>query len=473
MKHLIVICLCLYCCLAVCPAQPPGIVYEGGTRPPDDAPISSYKQRRTNLLSTMSGRSVAIFISADVRNRQNDVDYEYRQSSNFLYLTGFYEAESLLLLVPEGIVVDSATGRKASEILFVQPRVASRELWTGVTSGVEGAKKSTGIETMPYQGLQAVLARVLTNRDTVFLTTLPTKTLTVPLSGATLNLETELKKWTTTINPSLILRNQQKQIATLRQIKDGAEQRLLQKAIDISVAGHKATIERIKPGITEYEAEAIMEGTFKALGAEDVGYPSIIGSGGNACILHYTKNRRTTRNGELLLMDCGAEYHGYSADITRTVPVNGTFSQEQKILYNLVLEAQNASINQCRKGIDWRTPHSKAVEIIRKGLLELGIIQKPEEYQWYFPHGSSHHIGLDVHDPGSSSTFLPGMILTVEPGIYIPAGSPCDKKWWNIGIRIEDDILITNDNPVILSAALPRRAEEIETLMSRNTTKGK
>jgi len=207
----------------------------------------------------------------------------------------------------------------------------------------------------------------------------------------------------------------------------------------------------------------------RIMGAEDEAYPSIVGSGKNTCTLHYTTNRRKMEKNDLLVADVGAEYHGYCADVTRTMPVNGKFSEEQKIIYNIVLEAQQAGIKKCRKDSAFNAPHKAAVEIVRERLLALHIIDKPADYRKYFMHGTSHYLGLDVHDVGIYSPLIPGNVITVEPGVYIPEGSPCDKKWWNIGVRIEDDILITEQAPEILSDCIPRTVEDIEKLMKEES----
>jgi len=453
-------------------AQPPNIRYEAELRAADDVPPALYKLRRERLRNAFSSRSLLLVFAADVRNRQNSVDYEYRQNSDMLYLTGFPEAQSVLALTPRGIRIGNEL---VQDVLLVQSRNPAQELWTGATFGAERAERLLGIKTLHFDQWQILLGDALRETDTVVIMGLPTPSVQVPVSRHTLSIDSIVRQRLTALKPNVVVRWQRKWITQQREIKDSAELRLLKKAIDISVEGHLATIKAVRAGMDEYEAEALMEGTFKRLGAEDVGYPSIIGSGGNACVLHYTKNRRPMQQGELVLMDCGAEYHGYSADITRTVPVSGRFSAEQRTLYNLVLEAQNAAIRECKAGADWRYPHSKIVEVIRRGLKTLGIIanndEQPEQYKWYFPHGSSHCIGLDVHDSQTNTTLQPNMVITVEPGVYIPAGSPCDKRWWNIGIRIEDDVLITNGEPVILSERLPRTAEAIETLMRQATAK--
>jgi Xaa-Pro aminopeptidase len=221
--------------------------------------------------------------------------------------------------------------------------------------------------------------------------------------------------------------------------------------------------------MTEYQAQAILEYFFKHFGAEYPGFPSILGAGENSCILHYVTNRRTLADGDLLVADVGAEYHGYTADVTRTLPVNGKFSPEQKIIYDIVLEAQTAGIKAARAGNKFTEPHNKATEIIQKRLMEQGIIKSPMEHRLYFMHGTSHYLGLDVHDAGLYGSLAPGNVITVEPGVYIPEGSPCDPKWWNIGVRIEDDILITKGEPVNLSGAAPRTTEQIEALMKEES----
>jgi Xaa-Pro aminopeptidase len=217
----------------------------------------------------------------------------------------------------------------------------------------------------------------------------------------------------------------------------------------------------VKPGMTEYQAQAIMEYHFKTNGSEYPGYPSIVGAAENACVLHYVTNLKLMNDGDLLLSDCAAEYHGYTADVTRTVPANGKFSPEQKIIYELVLAAQDAGIAACKPGAPFAAVDAAARAVVNKGLVALGIVKTEAEARKYFPHGTSHHLGLDVHDMGPR-TLDPGVVLTVEPGIYIPPGSNCDKKWWSIGVRIEDDILITPTGNQNLSASSPRTVADIE-----------
>ncbi len=251
----------------------------------------------------------------------------------------------------------------------------------------------------------------------------------------------------------------------LRMVKTEAELALMQRAIDITVAAHREAMKSIEPGMHEYEAEALIEYIFKRNGAEYTGFPSIVGSGENATTLHYESNRRRMQAGDVVVMDIGAEYHGYSADVTRTVPVGGTFSPEQQTIYELVLKAQQAGIEAARKGNAFGAPGQAAWRVIADGLQALGLIEQERDARRFFMHGTSHYLGLYVHDVGDAGPLAPGVVLTVEPGVYISPAPDVDPKWWNIGVRIEDDVLVTEGDPVVLSAGAPRTVEEIEALM--------
>lgn len=258
-------------------------------------------------------------------------------------------------------------------------------------------------------------------------------------------------------------------LATLREVKTAAELKLLTKAIRISAVGQIEVMKAMKPHMSETELQGIHEFVYKKYGAEYEGYPSIVGAGNNGCILHYIENNKTKVGNDLVLMDLGAEYRGYTADVTRTIPANGKFTKEQKAIYNIVLEAQNAGIAAYIIGESMAKPNQIARAIVNKGLFDLGIIKSEDEKHPYFPHGTSHHIGLDVHDPGNYGNFEENMVVTMEPGIYIPEGSNCDKKWWGIGIRIEDDILVTKNGPVNLSEEAPRTVKAIEKMMAKKS----
>ncbi|RCS26849.1 M24 family metallopeptidase [Polaribacter sp. WD7] len=261
----------------------------------------------------------------------------------------------------------------------------------------------------------------------------------------------------------------QANLATMREIKTEEELKLLTKAIRISAIGQNEVMKAMKPHMSETELQGIHEFVYKKYGAEYEGYPSIVGSGNNGCILHYIENNRTKVGNDLVLMDLGAEYRGYTADVTRTIPASGKFTPEQKIIYDLVYKAQEAGIALYTVGTSMQSPNQAARKIINQGLFNLGILKSVEERHNYFPHGTSHHIGLDVHDPGNYGNFEKNMVVTMEPGIYIPEGSPCDKKWWGIAVRIEDDILVTENGPVNLSKESPRTSTEIEKMMAKTS----
>lgn len=253
----------------------------------------------------------------------------------------------------------------------------------------------------------------------------------------------------------------------LREVKASFEIKQLKRAIEISAIGQVEVMKALHPGMSEREVQGIHEYVFKKYGAAYEGYPSIVGAGNNACVLHYIENSDDPSETDLMLMDLGAEYEGYTADVTRTLPVKGTFTEEQRLLYQIVYDAQEAGIAKSQIGATTRDVTKVTQEVVTKGLMDLGIISEASEFRRYYPHGAAHHIGLDVHDLSNYGPLPENSIITVEPGIYIPKDSPCDPKWWGIGIRIEDDILITKEGPVNLSAGAPRALEDIEAMMAR------
>ena len=256
-------------------------------------------------------------------------------------------------------------------------------------------------------------------------------------------------------------------LGDLREVKTPFELQQLRRAIEISAIGQVEVMKALHPKMTEREVQGIHEYVFKKYGAAYEGYPSIVGGGNNACVLHYIENSDSPAETDLILMDLGAEFKGYTADVTRTLPVNGTFSLPQRQLYEIVYQAQEAGIARAVVGARAREITQVTQEVVQKGLLNLGIIEKPEDYRQYYPHGAVHHIGLDVHDLSNYGPLPANSVITVEPGIYIPKGSPCDPKWWGIGIRIEDDILITDTGPVNLSKGAPRHWKDIEAMMKQ------
>jgi Xaa-Pro aminopeptidase len=258
-------------------------------------------------------------------------------------------------------------------------------------------------------------------------------------------------------------------VGAMREIKTAEELKLLTKAVRISAVGQIEVMKAMKTHMSETELQGIHEFVYKKYGAEYEGYPSIVGAGSNGCILHYIENNRTKVGNDLVLMDLGAEYRGYSADVTRTIPANGKFSKEQKEIYDIVYDAQEAGIAATVVGAPFRAPNTASQKAINEGLFKLGIIKSVDERHPYLPHGVSHYLGLDVHDPGTYGTFRENSVITVEPGIYIPEGSKCDKKYWGIAVRIEDDILITANGPVNLSGEAPRKSSEIEKMMAKKS----
>ncbi len=423
-----------------------------------------YRQRRALLMSKMEPNSIAIFKARDASVRSNDVNYLYHQEPNFHYLTGCDEPKSYLLLCPDGVQVDSTT--IAKEVFFLRPKTHSA---AGESLGLEGAKSQLGF-TVALQGseLLSFTKRVLAGKKILYYFPSIPDVVYDPLMEKRSILSREVKSELQAAFPGLEIKNLYSPIAEMRSIKSPAEIVLLQKAIDATITAHVEAMKSCEPDMYEYEVQAVIEYCFAKNGAEYQGFPSIVGSGPNSCILHYDANRRKMLSGEVVVMDIGAEVQGYSADVTRTIPVNGTFSQAQREIYDIVLRANEESIKEFKPGASQATPSQKAFDIIAEGLMKLGIIKNKDDARTYYMHGLSHHIGLDVHDIGPfGKPYAPGMILTDEPGIYIPEGSPCDKKYWNIGVRIEDDVLITADGNRVLSAGAPKSVKDIESLMKK------
>ena len=425
-----------------------------------------YIDCRNELRAQMPDSSVAIFFSAPVRNRSNDTDFPYHQNTQFYYLTGFTGANSLLIIFKLPFMIE---GKSTNEILFIPKRRKAFEIWNGRLASPEDAQKISGIETVLLTKSFDSLSIQSTDFSKVLYLTMPTGIADDRSDSADLYNQVESFKNKFSFPPpngdSYLLSNILKR---MREVKKPVEIKLMKKAITISCEGHMEMMKALKPGMSEFQVEAVGEYVFKKEGAEDVGYPSICGGGENSTILHYETNRKRLKSGELLLLDMGAEYHGYTADVTRTLPVNGRFSKEQKIIYELVYKAQDSAFSQCKPGNNFQDPHRAATEIIKKGLFELGIIKEEEDYKTYFMHGTSHYLGLDVHDAGTRNKLSEGNVITVEPGIYIPINSTCDPKWWNIGVRIEDDVLITSDGYENLSVSCPSKVEEVEKLMKES-----
>jgi Xaa-Pro aminopeptidase len=495
-----------------------------------------HRKQRTQLREKLPNNTVAVFFSSPIRNRANDVDYEYHPDPNFYYLTGWNEPHAVLLVYSTPQKDEEGT---YYEKLYVRERDARNEMWNGRRLGVAGAskmgfdrvalKETFLINQHDFNRFDSVLMFDFQNdvrddkSDTSDLYDLQQhfkEAINFPdnFDADRYNLYQRIRKaevvevpiikrnieYLADRDPSLLedsviqdfMDNADKEnfltdlksrsayllrdynfdivllerfMASLREVKTQEELTLLKRAVQISAQGQREVMKAINPNMTEREVQGIHQLVYKKYGAAHEGYPSIVGAGDNACVLHYITNDKTDIENQLILMDLGAEYNGYTADVTRTIPVSGKFTPEQRALYEIVYESQTAGIEAAKKGVSFNTITQICFKVVQEGLLELGIIKNPDEFRRYLPHGVSHHIGLDVHDPRYTPYLKPNMLITVEPGIYIPEGSSCDPKWWDIGIRIEDDILITEGEPVNLSADAPRAWDKIESLMSEKS----
>ncbi|MCH7524933.1 MAG: aminopeptidase P N-terminal domain-containing protein [Bacteroidetes bacterium] len=464
--------------------------------PQDCLSSEFHKSRREALRDKISTNTVAVFFANAVRNRANDVEYVYHQDPNFYYLTGYKEPHAVLVIFSENQT--NSDGKTYNEIIYVQEKNARWEMWTGRRLGTEGTKTELGFD-MALNGKEFLDSGIdFTKYDAVLFNEFKddyrdSKRNKADLYDLVASFKIQIGYYLEEVkadtNDFLKVEINQKSsivvekaktdtkslrtfMAGLRQIKTPEEMKLLTKAIRISAQGQIEVMKAMHSGMSETELQGIHEFVYKKYGSEYEGYPSIVGAGNNGCVLHYVKNNKTKIEGELVLMDLGAEYHGYTADVTRTIPANGKFSPEQKAIYDLVYEAQEAGIAAAIIGNNGNSTHRAASKIINEGLVRLGIIKSVSDRHTYFPHGTSHHIGLDVHDLNLFGDYEANMVITVEPGIYIPNGSDCDKKWWGIAVRIEDDILITEKGPVNLSAEAPRKSEDIEALMKQSSIFG-
>lgn len=435
---------------------------------------AEWQAHRTEFMRHLGERSVALLKANPEYIRNDDVEHEYRQSSDFYYLTGMPEKESMLLLLPAGMNVRELGGR-VREILFVMPRNALMETWDGIRLGPEGAKTQLGFEAvLNNDRFEEFAERALANADTVYV-----ESERVGLNQP-LNETLDLLKRARERFPNLIVANAGKILHPMREVKSEAEIALLRKAIDITCAGHREVMRSAKPGMREYELEAMLEYVFTRSGSERLGFPSIVGSGPNSCILHYRAGKRVINSGEVIVIDIGAEYGMYTADVTRTIPISGKFTKEQAAIYQIVYDAQEAAFQKIKPGAAYSEPHEASARVVTEGLLKLGILQGTVEenlrsraYRDFFLHGSNHYIGLDVHDAGTHGPLKPGVLITVEPGIYISEAAVAkhglDKKYANIGVRIEDDVLVTATGYELLSGSAPRAITEIEALMASRT----
>lgn len=427
--------------------------------------------RRDALRQSLPDNSVMAVFAYPVRTFSNDVDYFYHQNPDMYYFSGYKEPHSLLLIFKDA-QTDSA-GNKYNEILFVQKRNALAEQWTGRRLGTEGAKGKLGFN-MVFNGEDFATCTIdFSKFDKILFDRLP-EIEDGKAKDDLFDLVEQFKEKAAipadySKDKRFDTRAYYQLTANLREIKTPEEMTLLRKAIEISCQGQNEVMKVVRPDMSELEIQGLHEYIHKKYGAEGVGYGSIIGAGENGCVLHYMENTKTKVGNEMLLMDVGAEYHGYTADVTRTIPANGKFSAEEKLIYQIVYDAQEAAFKTLKNGSKWKDAEDAARNTVNEGLLKLGIIKDKSEGRKYYPHGLGHHIGLDVHDRGNYGTMKKDMVMTVEPGIYIPEGSPCDKKWWSIAVRIEDDALITETGYELLSHFAPRSIEDIEKIIAQKS----
>ena len=429
-----------------------------------------FKQRRKRFMRQMKKHGVAILASAPASIRNRDVEYPYRQHSDFHYLTGFHEPEAVAVMAP---------GRKQGEyILFCRPYDPEKAIWTGRHAGLEGALEDHGAdEAFPIDELEERLPELLENRARVYFSIGHDAELDHAVMAAVNEVRGRSRSGVEAPYEFIAIEHL---LHEQRLIKAPEEIRIMRRAAEVSVQGHLRAMRVCKPGLREYEIEAELAHEFASRGMRSQAYPSIVAGGANACVLHYTENDAILRDGDLLLIDAGAESENYAADITRTFPINGKFSNAQRLIYQLVLEAQLAAIDAVRPGRTWNEPHDAAVKVLTRGLVRLGLLEgktskliKDEAYKRFYMHRTGHWLGMDVHDVGAYRldgkwrAFEPGMVLTVEPGLYIaPDCDDVDPIWRGIGIRIEDDVLVTEGGCEVLTAALPKTVADIEAFMA-------
>ena len=429
-----------------------------------------YSARRKELMSLMHSNSIAIISAAPEKVRSRDTHYPYKQNVNLSYLCGFPEPESVLVLIP---------GRAQGEmVLFCRDKDPLRETWDGYREGPEGAVSNFGADdAFPIADIDDILPNLIEGKDRLYYAI-----------GKDPEFDRHLMDWVNHV------RNQRGNgalppgefvdldhfINEMRLFKTAGELKIMRKAAEISVSAHSRAMKASKPGLFEYQLQAEIEHEFAVHGSAGAAYTSIVGGGKNGCILHYIENRDALKDGDLVLIDAGCEYQNYAADITRTFPVNGKFSDEQAAIYDIVLQAQTDAIAVIGPGIEYNKTNEATVLAITQGLVDLGILHgdvdeliASEAHRDFYMHGAGHWLGMDVHDVGDYKidgqwrVYEPGMVVTIEPGIYIAPGNPnVDKKWHGIAVRIEDDIVVTKDGNENITAGVPKKRDEIEALMA-------
>lgn len=432
---------------------------------------AEFARRRAKLMSQMEPGSIAIVPSAHEKSRNADVEYAFRQDSDFYYLTGFAEPESVLVLLP---------GRKHGEyVLFCRERDRMMEIWNGYRAGPEGACEDFGADdAFPIDDIDDILPGLIEGRERVYYA-----------MGRHDTFDRKVMDWINRIRDKVRSGAQapgefvdlDHMLHDLRLIKSAAELKIMRKAAEISANAHVRAMQYCEAGVMEYQLEAEIQHEFAMSGARFPAYSSIVGGGDNACILHYTENSDRLKSGDLVLIDAGCELEHYASDITRTFPVNGKFSKAQAALYDIVLDAQIAAIESVKPGEHWNTPHDITVKLISQGLIDLGLLEgtleeviESESYKEFYMHRAGHWLGMDVHDVGDYKlanewrVLEAGMVMTIEPGIYVsPDNKKVAAKWRGIGIRIEDDVAVTKTGYEVLTDGVPKTIDDIEALMAQ------
>jgi Xaa-Pro aminopeptidase len=430
--------------------------------------LELYRGRRLRLAQQMQ-RGVAVIPTAAERVRNRDAHYPYRFDSYFFYLTGFPEPEAVCVLI---------AGAVPRSLLFCRDKDLEREIWDGFRYGPEGAMQTFGFdEAYSVKQLDEMLPKLLADQPAVFSDV-----------GENSGWDARLMQWLNAVRaqaragvaaPSEIC-DVRKVLDDMRLLKDASELEVMRRAARISTGAHRRAMRQTRPGLNEYEIEAELLHEFRSRGSQAPAYTPIVAGGANACVLHYVANDQPLKDGDLLLIDAGCELDGYASDITRTFPINGRFSAAQRDVYELVLDAQSAAVSEVKAGNHWERPHEAAVRVLARGFIDLGLCQgtvdaviESGDYRKYYMHRTGHWLGLDVHDCGDYKRdgvwrqLQPGMVLTVEPGCYIRPADGVPEHLWNIGVRIEDDVVVTRDACEVITAEAPKTVADIEELMGR------
>ena len=434
--------------------------------------FEAYRQRRLSLIERMSrgGGGIAVIPTSPERARNRDTHYPYRADSYFQYLTGFTEPEAALVIVVGG------GGTSPQSMLFCREKNLEREVWDGFRHGPEGARDVFGLDAAHAIGeLDAKLAGLLADQPALWFSIGHDAGWDRRIAAALNTVRAESR---TGKRAPAMIRDVRAELDAMRLVKDATELGLMRRAADISTAAHIRAMRFVAPGRFEYEVEAELLHEFRRQGCEYPAYTSIVAGGANACVLHYVGNDQVLREGDLLLIDAGGELNGYASDITRCFPVGGRFSGAQADVYDMVLDAQTAAIAAVRSGATFADPHQAALKVLAQGMIDLKLLSgsadaviESESYKRFFMHRTSHWLGKDVHDAGEYKAgehwmpLAPGMVLTIEPGCYIRPADDVPEAFWNIGVRIEDDAVVTADGCEIITDAAPKKIADIEVLM--------